>query len=161
MSPCFQDSIREAGLNRYLFEMANIRDQCSWDPHAQPQKRRRRRRPGEDAIARPLSWNPFDAAGGDGSEGPGHRRRTGRFDSSREDRSGRNSRSSLLKGSRVRRKGPKHLPYTRRTDVQSHLERLIGEMEKDPQDSHFNREAHIEKIDGFVGSFKTHVKRER
>ncbi len=23
-------SIREAGLNRYLFEMANIRDQCSW-----------------------------------------------------------------------------------------------------------------------------------
>jgi len=26
----FQDTIREAGLNRYLFEMANIRDQCSW-----------------------------------------------------------------------------------------------------------------------------------
>ncbi len=28
--PLFQDTIREAGLNRYLFEMANIRDQCSW-----------------------------------------------------------------------------------------------------------------------------------
>jgi heterodisulfide reductase subunit A-like polyferredoxin len=28
--PLFQDMIREAGLNRYLFEMANIRDQCSW-----------------------------------------------------------------------------------------------------------------------------------
>jgi heterodisulfide reductase subunit A len=26
----FQDTIREAGLNSYLFEMANIRDQCSW-----------------------------------------------------------------------------------------------------------------------------------
>jgi heterodisulfide reductase subunit A len=26
----FQETIREAGLNRYLFEMANIRDQCSW-----------------------------------------------------------------------------------------------------------------------------------
>lgn len=26
----FQDTIREAGLNKYLFEMANIRDQCSW-----------------------------------------------------------------------------------------------------------------------------------
>ncbi len=26
----FQDTVREAGLNRYLFEMANIRDQCSW-----------------------------------------------------------------------------------------------------------------------------------
>jgi heterodisulfide reductase subunit A-like polyferredoxin len=28
--PLFQDTIREAGLNPYLFEMANIRDQCSW-----------------------------------------------------------------------------------------------------------------------------------
>ncbi len=28
--PLFQDTIREAGLNSYLFEMANIRDQCSW-----------------------------------------------------------------------------------------------------------------------------------
>lgn len=26
----FRDTIREAGLNKYLFEMANIRDQCSW-----------------------------------------------------------------------------------------------------------------------------------
>jgi len=26
----FQDTIREAGLNPFLFEMANIRDQCSW-----------------------------------------------------------------------------------------------------------------------------------
>jgi heterodisulfide reductase subunit A-like polyferredoxin len=28
--PLFQATIREAGLNPYLFEMANIRDQCSW-----------------------------------------------------------------------------------------------------------------------------------
>jgi len=28
--PLFQETIREASLNRYLFEMANIRDQCSW-----------------------------------------------------------------------------------------------------------------------------------
>jgi len=28
--PLFQDTLREAGLNKYLFEMANIRDQCSW-----------------------------------------------------------------------------------------------------------------------------------
>jgi heterodisulfide reductase subunit A len=26
----FQDCIREAGLNEFLFELANIRDQCSW-----------------------------------------------------------------------------------------------------------------------------------
>ncbi len=28
--PLFQETCREAGLNRYLFQMANIRDQCSW-----------------------------------------------------------------------------------------------------------------------------------
>jgi heterodisulfide reductase subunit A len=28
--PLFQDAIRLAGLNPYLFEMANIRNQCSW-----------------------------------------------------------------------------------------------------------------------------------
>jgi len=28
--PLFQENTREAGLNPYLFEMANIRDQCSW-----------------------------------------------------------------------------------------------------------------------------------
>jgi len=28
--PLFRETVREAGLNQYLFEMANIRDQCSW-----------------------------------------------------------------------------------------------------------------------------------
>jgi len=28
--PLFRDTLRESGLNPYLFEMANIRDQCSW-----------------------------------------------------------------------------------------------------------------------------------
>jgi heterodisulfide reductase subunit A len=36
--PLFQETIREAGLNRYLFEMANIRDQCSWVHMFEPEK---------------------------------------------------------------------------------------------------------------------------
>ncbi|MFQ6066548.1 MAG: FAD-dependent oxidoreductase [bacterium] len=35
--PLFQETIREAGLNRYLFEMANIRDQCSWVHMQEPE----------------------------------------------------------------------------------------------------------------------------
>jgi len=35
--PLFRETLREAGLNPYLFEMANIRDQCSWVHSAQPQ----------------------------------------------------------------------------------------------------------------------------
>ncbi len=29
-APLFQDTIREVGLNRFLFELADIREQCSW-----------------------------------------------------------------------------------------------------------------------------------
>jgi heterodisulfide reductase subunit A len=36
--PLFQETIREAGLNRYLFEMANIRDQCSWVHMNEPEE---------------------------------------------------------------------------------------------------------------------------
>jgi heterodisulfide reductase subunit A len=36
--PLFRETIREAGLNIYLFEMANIRDQCSWVHIHEPQR---------------------------------------------------------------------------------------------------------------------------
>jgi heterodisulfide reductase subunit A len=36
--PLFQETIREAGLNPYLFEFANIRDQDSWVHQAEPEK---------------------------------------------------------------------------------------------------------------------------
>ena len=34
--PIFQDMCRIAGLNKYLFEMANIRNQCTWVHQAEP-----------------------------------------------------------------------------------------------------------------------------
>ncbi len=37
-APLFQNTIREAELNPYLFEMANIRDQCSWVHMHEPDK---------------------------------------------------------------------------------------------------------------------------
>ncbi len=36
--PLFRDTIRQAGLNPFLFEMANIRDQCSWVHMHEPEK---------------------------------------------------------------------------------------------------------------------------
>ena len=36
--PLFRNTLREAGLNAYLFEMANIRDQCSWVHMREPEK---------------------------------------------------------------------------------------------------------------------------
>jgi heterodisulfide reductase subunit A len=34
----FQDMLRNAGLNKYLFEMANIRNQCTWVHQHQPEE---------------------------------------------------------------------------------------------------------------------------
>ncbi|MGD0035844.1 MAG: FAD-dependent oxidoreductase [Bacteroidota bacterium] len=34
--PIFRETLREAGLNQYLFELANIRDQCSWVHSTEP-----------------------------------------------------------------------------------------------------------------------------
>jgi len=36
--PLFRETVREAGLNIYLFEMANIRDQCSWVHMHEPEE---------------------------------------------------------------------------------------------------------------------------
>jgi len=36
--PLFQDTLKEAGLNPHLFEMTNIRDQCSWVHMEEPEK---------------------------------------------------------------------------------------------------------------------------
>ncbi|MDD9301738.1 MAG: FAD-dependent oxidoreductase [Desulfobacter sp.] len=36
--PLFQETIRDAGLNKYLFEMANIRDQNTWVHMNQPER---------------------------------------------------------------------------------------------------------------------------
>ena len=36
--PLFRSACREAGLNHYLFEMANIREHCSWVHRQQPQR---------------------------------------------------------------------------------------------------------------------------
>jgi len=35
-APIFQDMLRSAGLNKYLFEMANIRNQCTWVHQNEP-----------------------------------------------------------------------------------------------------------------------------
>jgi len=58
--PLFQATLSQAGLNKYLFEMANIRDQCSWVHGSDPKKATAK---GKDLIrmslARTLALNPL------------------------------------------------------------------------------------------------------
>ncbi len=64
--PLFQDTIRDAGLNKYLFEMANIRDQNTWvhmnDPEKATEKAKDlvRMAVAKAALVEPLQQVPLD-----------------------------------------------------------------------------------------------------
>ncbi len=59
-APLFQDSLRAAGLNPSLFEMANIRNQCSWvHSHDRPAATEKARDLVRMAVARVASLEPL------------------------------------------------------------------------------------------------------
>ena len=59
--PLFRETLQQAGLNKYLFEMANIRDQCSWvharEPEAATNKARQLI---QAAVARAILLEPLE-----------------------------------------------------------------------------------------------------
>ncbi len=58
--PLFQTMLREAGLNKYLFEMANIRDQCSWVHSEWPERATQKAKDlTRKAIARAATLEPL------------------------------------------------------------------------------------------------------
>ena len=80
--PLFRETMREAGLNPYLFEMANIRDQCSWVHSASPERATQKATElAKMAIARSHGLSPLEGGTLDRrSERAGHRRRPERHD---------------------------------------------------------------------------------
>jgi heterodisulfide reductase subunit A-like polyferredoxin len=68
--PLFQETIRDAGLNKYLFEMANIRDQNTWvhmnDPRAATEKAKDlvRMAVAKAALIEPLEQVPLQVTKG-------------------------------------------------------------------------------------------------
>ena len=64
--PVFQDALRQAGINPYLFEMCNIREHCSWVHMGHRQEATRKARDlvrmavTKARILKPLSQVPYD-----------------------------------------------------------------------------------------------------
>ncbi|MGZ3536834.1 MAG: FAD-dependent oxidoreductase [Thermodesulfobacteriota bacterium] len=157
--PLFQDTIREAGLNRYLFDMANIRDQCSWVHMTQPKEATEKAKDlvrmaiAKAALLDPLStqtvpMNQKALVIGGGLAGMTAAQKIAQagyevYLVEKESELGGKARSIYytLDGS----------------DVQSHLERLSGEVKKDPR-IHLMTGTSVEEIGGFVGNFKTKVR---
>ena len=80
--PIFRDTLREAGLNQYLFELANIRDQCSWVHSNGAGSRHAKSHRARENVYR--AGAPLKTAAGlfvrRQSDGAGHRRRRQRHD---------------------------------------------------------------------------------
>jgi len=157
--PLFQDTIREAGLNRYLFEMTNIRDQCSWVHMQQPKEATEKAKDlVRMAVAKAFLLEPLQTqmvgvvqkalviGGG----------LTGITAAKKIAEAGYEvylvEREPQLGGQ------AKAIHFTLEgDDVQSHLKRAIEKVEKDPR-IHLMTQTAIENVDGFVGNFKTRVR---
>ena len=157
--PLFQDTIREAGLNRYLFEMANIRDQCSWvhmhhpDEATQKAKDLVRMAIAKTALLEPLPTQTVAMTQkalviGGGLAG---------MTAARKIAQAGFEVTLVEKEKEFGGKARKIYHTLEGLDVQVFLESLISEVEKDPR-IHLYKGATIEKVDGFVGSFKTTVR---
>ncbi len=75
--PMFQETVREAGLNPYLFDMANIRDQDSWVHMHEPEKALEKAKDLiRGVVARVVRLEPLHKQVFPGNQSrPGHRRR--------------------------------------------------------------------------------------
>jgi heterodisulfide reductase subunit A-like polyferredoxin len=157
--PLFQDTIRQAGLNRYLFEMANIRDQCSWVHMQQPKEATEKAMDlVRMAVAKAVLLDPLPTQMVEMNQkalviGGGLAGMTAAKKISQADYEVYLIEKESQLGGKAR-----HIHYTLDgEDVQSRLDHLIKEVEKNPR-IHLMTRATIEKIDGFVGNFKTQIR---
>ena len=80
--PLFRETLMSVGLNKYLFEMANIRNQDSWVHSGDPEKATDKAKDlvrmavARASLLKPLKENPADHQ----PAGPGHRRRGSRHE---------------------------------------------------------------------------------
>ena len=157
--PLFRNTLAEAGLNPYLFEMANIRDQCSWVHMHEPEKATEKSKDlvrmalAKARLLQPLNRQTIKieksalviGAGLSGMTAALSLARQG-FDAylvERENELGGNLRHTfyLLNGDKP----------------QEELARLRDEIAQNSR-IHLFTGAEIEKIDGTIGNFKTTIK---
>ncbi|MFX1399487.1 MAG: FAD-dependent oxidoreductase, partial [Promethearchaeota archaeon] len=156
--PLFQETIREAGLNRYLFQMANIRDQCSWvhmnEPEAATQKAKdlvrmavNKAREIEPIDRIRLSVIPKTLVIGGGITGL----------AAALNFANQEYETYLIEKEAELGGFARHIYYTLEGgDVQSYLKDIINKV-KSNKYIHVYTQAEIESIDGYIGNFKTSI----
>ena len=156
--PLFQETVTNAGINKYLFEMANIRNQCSWvhgaDKEAGTQKAKDLARM---AVAKVSLFEPISEPVitidqhalviGGGVSGM----------SAAKNLAAQGYSTYLIERSDALGGEARNLYQTwRGEDVQQHLNKLIQEVRSDPKiEVYLNTE--LKQVEGFVGNFKSTI----
>ncbi|MFX0023285.1 MAG: FAD-dependent oxidoreductase, partial [Candidatus Hermodarchaeota archaeon] len=156
--PLFQETIREAGLNRYLFQMANIRDQCSWVHMNQPEEATQKAKDlVRMAVNKARRIAPIDRIKLGVTKkamviGGGISGMTAALNfASQEIETHLVERQAELGGF------AKHIYHTLEGgDVQEYLKDMIDRVKSD-KFIHVYTDAEIESLDGYIGNFKSSV----
>ena len=154
----FQNSLMEAGLNKYLFEMANIRDQCSWVHQNEPEKATAKAKElvamsvARASVLEPLHEIPFEICQKALVIGGGVAGMTAALELAEQGFS-----TYLVEREKELGGNARHLHFTLESqDVQAYLSGLIKRVEAHPAVTVL-KGAEITDHTGFVGKFTTAV----
>ena len=158
--PLFQETLKDAGLNRNMFEMVNIRDHCSWVHANEPEQATMQvHGPGADGRCQgPPHPAPAGTDRTGDPQGHGHRRRHRRHD--RGPFPGR-SGLSIPRSSRRTAELGGHLREQRYTldgrKTADFLKTVTDRIAKNKQIEVFT-DSRLATLNGFVGNFSSVVK---
>ena len=156
--PLFQETLINAGINKYLFEMGNIRNQCSWVHKDDPEKATEKSKDivrmavAKARLLEPLTESTMGITQsalviGGGVAGMAAARNM----------SAQGYRTTLVEKTEVLGGRARQLHETwRREDIQGYLTELTQAVESD-DNIEVLLKARIAQVDGFVGNFKTTV----
>ncbi len=156
--PLFQETVLNAGINKYLFEMANIRNQCSWvhsdhkDDATAKAKDLVRMAASKASLLEPLAepeiaMNQSALVVGGGLAGITAARNLAR----------QGYRAYLVEKNDILGGQALNLYETwQGEDVQKHLAGLIQDIESDPNIDILTG-TQVKRVEGFVGNFQTVV----
>ncbi|MBC7217462.1 MAG: FAD-dependent oxidoreductase, partial [Candidatus Caldatribacterium sp.] len=156
--PLFRETLKEAGLNPYLFAMANIRDQCSWVHQGEKEKATEKAKDlvamavAKAALLEPLTPIPVPVEKAVLVIGGGLAGMTAALEAARQG-------ITVYLVERKKELGGQDLPYTiEGVDLGALRERLKEEISKNPKITVFTESTLLE-VNGFVGNFESVVER--
>ena len=156
--PLFRNTLAEAGLNPYLFEMANIRDQCSWVHMHEPDKATQKSKDlvrmalAKARLLQPLQRQTVPVEKSALVIGGGLSGMTAALTLARQGFDAYLVEKENELGGNLR-----HIHYLLNGDSPQHeLARLRDEIGQNSR-VHLFTEAAIEKIEGTIGNFKTTI----